>query len=237
MHFGNYLKLIKKSSPRFAIDYFMNAHLYDIKRGTNTHLYFEKDKEIDTRKSLSFKDGISYFVSWTSTVKKSLNFLIQLLGEDFKNFQFIDAGCGKGKPCLVYSELMENLNLEERIFPIGLDYSESMINLAKRNASIMHEKNLITFEKLPKYYYAEAIDYDKYSDSNKLIFYIYNPFIGLTLDNFIKKIMSQNCFIIYCNPVEIEKFQKYNFKIIKNFYGYNLRENISIISNNNFFKN
>ena len=85
MHFGNYLKLIKKSSPRFAIDYFMNAHLYDIKRGTNTHLYFEKDKEIDTRKSLSFKDGISYFVSWTSTVKKSLNFLIQLLWEDFKN--------------------------------------------------------------------------------------------------------------------------------------------------------
>jgi len=42
MHFGNYLKLIKKSSLRFAIDFLMNAHLYDIKRGTNTHYIFRK---------------------------------------------------------------------------------------------------------------------------------------------------------------------------------------------------
>ena len=138
---------------------------------------------------------------------------------------------------LVYEELIENLNLEDSIFPIGLDYYESMIDLAKLNASIMDKKNLITFEELPKYYYVEAIDYNRYYYSNKLIFYIYNLFIGLTLDNLIKKIMLQNCFVIYFNPLEIEKFQKYNFKILKNFYRYNLRKNISIMFNNNFLKN
>ena len=45
----DYLFLAKKSSIKFALDYFINAHFFDLIRGTDTHKMIEKSKEEDTQ--------------------------------------------------------------------------------------------------------------------------------------------------------------------------------------------
>tara|TARA_Y100001958_G_C21101125_1_gene451050 strand:+ start:22 stop:375 length:354 start_codon:yes stop_codon:yes gene_type:complete len=90
---------------------------------------------------------------------------------------------------------------------VGVEYSEELIRISKKNLEILKSKNTSLFK-------MDALDLDPVSIENNLLIYIYNPFSDNILDKFLKKIEPKTVAIVYINPVHTKCFKKYNFNLI-----------------------
>ncbi len=206
-----YWNMLIQKGWRLPIKFFCESHWYDIRRCTDTHNWRPKELEVDNNHYPQKSDGIMYMASWTGDLKYWIEYLQTYLGEEFKKFQFIDVGCGKGKPCLVYSELL--LNKKEVYNPIGIDYSEENIKIAVRNSSILSHK--IKNFKQPNFILGEASNLPNYIRTDSLILYLYNPFTGRTFNNFLNSIKKYKCLLIYNTPEMINSFDKERWRLLK----------------------
>ena len=230
----DYLILAKKAGLRFAFDYFINAHFFDLLRGTDTHKMIEKSQEKDTQWSSQSNSGVDYMVSWTRVIKDSLKYLFDFLGNEFQTYQFIDIGCGKGKPSLVYLEFIQDKNINNTFNPIGIDYSKINIEIAKKNSTIISKNNNLRSSKVPRYIHSEAKNLYKYISTKKLILFIYNPFIDKVFHDFVEEIKSYDCIIVYSNPTQIKYLKEKQFSTIYSFSGWHPRLNTNLLSNHHF---
>ena len=118
------------------------------------------------------------------------------------NIQLIDIGCGKGKVLCIWERMFK----KSKVRIVGVEYSEELIKISKKNLETLDSKNTSLFK-------MDALDLEPVLIEDNLLVYIYNPFNDNILDKFLKKIEPKTVAIVYTNPVHTKCFKKYNFNI------------------------
>ena len=206
----DYCRMLISYGPRLPIYYFFYSHIYDIIRSTDTHCWIPRKYERDNFYFQSRDDGVLYMASWTNTLYQAFNNLLERLGENFSSYQFVDIGCGKGRPCQILDELLDIRQIKINYPLLGIDYSQDNIRIASKNLHILNKRNSSRGLSV-KFVCDDALNTHSYLEASKLIVYMYNPFNGPTLDKFLNTIKRCDVFVIYVNPVDIEVFRNANF--------------------------
>jgi 16S rRNA G966 N2-methylase RsmD len=199
----DYFKMWKSRGWRLPFQYFFQNHLFDILLGIDTHYRLEKDQYVID--SDAFDSGVLYMSSLTNVVKRSLRKIWKKEGDQFKNFQFIDLGCGKGKSIIIYSRIYGSL---ESNIALGLDYYEPLIDIANNNIKKLN------LEKNAKAIFEDARNYEKHLTSNNIIMFLYNPFGEDILNDVIKTSKNINIYIIYVDPMYSKNIEEAGYKLI-----------------------
>ncbi len=197
--------MYKKYGIRLPIDYFLENHLFDLINKVDTHKRVLKEDYVDKPENL--EAGVMYMSSFKSIIFKSLNFIFNT--ETFFNeYDLVDIGCGKGKVLLVWNDFLRKNGLSNKI--IGVDYSESLLSICKKNIGSRENIDLIKSDitQLPK----------KLFIGNK-IFYLFNPFNEFILEKFLEDLYGQS-YIIYNNPVHKNLFKKFGYDVLIEESGY-----------------
>jgi SAM-dependent methyltransferase len=142
--------------------------------------------------SQHFENSLMYMVSWTSVIKKALNFVKRELMSSQSTYRFIDIGCGKGKVVLV-ARLHEFIDRNRSSY-IGIDFDGQLIDTARNNS--MH-----LFGDEGEFLHADILDFDFRQFSSSLVLFLYNPFDQEVLSKFLLKLKNLSVIIIYVNPV------------------------------------
>ena len=145
--------------------------------------------------------------SWTKEIRYWINFLSKILKSELYNYQFVDIGCGKGKPIFIYSEMMKNILKNVEYPPLGIDYSQNNIKIADSNSL----KLGLCDNLKPVFINDDAVNTVNYVRSKNLLLYLYNPFTGNTFKQFIKSLALYDCWLIYNNPTELSFLEKNNW--------------------------
>jgi len=215
----DYLNMLKKRGVRLPYTYFFENHLFDIKRGVDTHTWLpieNFDKGI-----ANLEHGVLYMCSWTSVIKKATNKMRELSNFAFKDADFIDVGCGKGKVVLVWDEILEgNINIT------GIDYCGSLISICKNNLNkVSSERNIDIIESdLTK------VDFNNFKKN--LVIYMYNPFDEKVLSDFLYSIRKKNVCLIYNNPVHKQALINEDFDMVYEQKGWYANYNFTLFVKN-----
>lgn len=133
------------------------------------------------------------------------------------NMSFIDLGSGKGGALL-----MAVIYRFNKI--IGIEFVPELVRICRiniRNKLSSEEQNKITIFNI------DVVDY-LFEDIPTVIF-LFNPFkddiLKLVLDNIDKSIEKSELFIVYINPVHIDLFYLYKYKVE---YMYNSKTKIEL---------
>ncbi len=198
---SDYLNMLKKRGFRYIYKYFIENHFFDIKRGVDTHAWLPIENFDNGIRNL--EHGVLYMCSSSSVIKQSTKKMRKLANFDFREADFIDVGCGKGKVILVWDEM-----LDENIRIIGIDYSKSLVSICKNNldkAGSKRDINIIEGD-------ITKIDFDSFK--RNLVIYMYNPFDENILSEFISLLGNKNVCIIYNNPVHQQTLIDGGFHIV-----------------------
>jgi SAM-dependent methyltransferase len=181
--------------------------LFDLKFGTTTFLRVPKTKQKIKFENFVKNDGLLYVPSFTSVVFKTLHAVKDIMGsERFRQAQFIDVGCGKGKVLLLYKKYFKNLNIYP---PVGLDYDEKLINIALTNIA-----NKSFTEKDISLFCENAINIKKFIKSKEAIIYFYNSFQGKVFDDTLDSLKDLPHVLIYIDPVQLNYLKNRGYKIL-----------------------
>lgn len=110
-------------------------------------------------------------------------------GESFSDFNFIDIGCGTGKPAFYYLSKNAGFNSYS-----GFEIDEKYFNICESNKESMPDidKSIVNF------YHKNAIDHSFDFENSVVLFS--NPFIGETRNTFIQNniplMEDSNCYLI-----------------------------------------
>ncbi len=215
----DYLNMMKKGGFRLPYTYFFENHLFDIKRGVNTHAWLpieNFDKGI-----ANLEHGVFYMCSWVSIIKKATKKMRELSNFSFKGADFIDIGCGKGKVVLVWDEI-----LEENIKITGIDYCEILVSICKNNLNkVGSERNIDIIE-------SDITKVDFNNFKKNLVIYMYNPFDEKILSNFLFSIRKKNVCVIYNNPVHKQVLINDGFDMVYEQKGWHPNYNYTLLIRN-----
>lgn len=147
----DYINMFKARGWRLPLTYLIEAHLFDLIHGTDTHHWHTKENFPEQPQN--FPHGGLYMCNWTREVKQAFRFMQEYLTDDFEKHQFIDVGCGKGKVALIWKQLLDKIDSTQPV--VGIDYIPRFIEITKRNQQILFGRNdNILFEA------ADATSYD-----------------------------------------------------------------------------
>jgi SAM-dependent methyltransferase len=205
--FLNIFIIIRKRGFRFFWDYFKESIWFDLRFGTSTFLRVPKIKQKIKIEDNRNDDGLLYVASFTSVIFKTLFKAEDIMGsERFRQAQFIDLGCGKGKTLIIYKKYLKDLNTYP---PIGLEYDKELVNLSLKNLA-----KLSFTEKDIEVYYENALNLRKYIKSKEAIIYLYNSFKGKTFDDILDCLKDLPHVLIYIDPVERSKLTVRGYEIV-----------------------
>ena len=209
-------KIIKDINRKGLIDtvkiYLLkiDTRIFDYIYNVKTH----KDLNINDLKfnSINKKEAFNYETVAIFSIKQILNNI-----DINKNDIFIDFGCGKGRVLLIASQYKF-----KKI--IGIEFSPELVDIARSNVSICKDYNSFNID-IIKIIEGDVLDY-KYNN-NETVFYLYNPFSNIILDQLCGQIVKsihhkpRRVYIIYVNPI-------FDNIIIAN--GFNKIEEINLIN-------
>ncbi len=216
---SDYWRMLRKRGLRLPINYFLNAHLFDLIRRTDTHTWLPKEHYLEHPPN--FESGVFYMTSWTNEIRRSF-FILNKLNLLSDPYVFIDIGCGKGKVCLTW-QLLEQKYQRKHPQIIGIDYYEPFIKIAKQNF-------LTVFRTEGKFYLADATSFDFSGLNARLIVYLYNPFDDSIMDRVLKN-LPVNTVVIYNNPVHSSTFVENGFEVIYEHLGWHPNAQTIIFTN------
>ena len=187
----DYWRMLTSGRPGLPWRYFREAHAFDLRRGTDTHMRLRK--EDFGAEPAGFADGTFYMASWTSEIDWAFRETRALLGPEFDDFAFVDVGCGKGKAVIRWTELRGRAGSAQRIF--GFDYHEPLVAIARRNhAKLFGSPGLITTDGAETFGLAPLGD--------RVLCYLYNPFGAALMRRFLGRLRDLDVVIVYNNPAE-----------------------------------
>lgn len=132
-------------------------------------------------------DGELAFATGTGPAD-SVHAPLAALGLDYRQFVFVDVGCGLGKPLLVAAR-----------FPfqrlIGIDLAETVIAAARRNIAIVTQDTDPRFELRVE----DATTFEV--PLAPTVYYLYNPFGAATLGRFVRRLEAS--LVTHPRPVAI----------------------------------
>ena len=199
-NFFNYLRMFKAHGIRLPIYYFLQAQLFDLIHGTDTHKWVPKN--FITSKTFSFDHYSIYMASWTCDIKKIFNTIHNFLGEQINEYTFIDIGCGKGKVLIVWALCCKKLNIKQEI--IGIDILGELIEIAQRN-------HLKVLKSQGRYIVHDIEKIEPHLLGTKFILYLYNPFDEVTLETMLNRFSSLEILIVYNNPIHSDFLRNKGF--------------------------
>lgn len=206
----DYYNMLKARGIRLPVLYFFQNHWFDIINKTDTHKRLDKS-DYETKHE-DFNDGIWYVCSFTNELKRSFIKLNRIIGKNFSDFQFFDLGSGKGKSLLVFARLFKEII---KYKAIGVEYYSPLVDVASKNIrKLKLERLCFTVED-------SAVNIKKYSSSDKIILYLYNPFNQDILKQVINEINEyEEVYIIYVDPRHKSILLENDFNIIIDKKGY-----------------
>lgn len=205
----DYWRMARARGVRLPIRYFMEAHWFDLRHGTDTHSWIPMS---------------GYMVSWSSEIKRSLSWIQHQQGIDLDRFQFLDPGCGKGKPSFVYAMIKD---ISPRYPALGIDYCANLVTIAKNNQKILGN----SLRHPVRFVHDDARSFPGIIESNDLIVFLYNPLEGEALSGFIDRISNYNAVLIYNYPVYLDLYLQRGFRVIHHWHGFHPNSTTSILSN------
>jgi SAM-dependent methyltransferase len=156
-------------------------------------------------------------------VRQSFNWTHRYLKEDFKNFAFIDVGCGKGKVNMIWQQELDKRSLVQR--NIGVDYYEPLVTIARNNWKIMFPNRPSDFR------VGDAVTHDFRRYGDKLIVYLFNPFSTMVLLQFLRNLKGWPTVLIYNVPACDTIIRGTDFNIINERQGQNQNQTTYIYKN------
>ncbi|WP_156396717.1 class I SAM-dependent methyltransferase [Noviherbaspirillum sp. Root189] len=208
---GDYWRMFRAKGIRLPIDYFLQAHLFDLVNGTDTHT--ATIIEGSTVKPLGLQDyERPYRCSWTGEVNKAFAALRQILGRDFERYTFVDIGCGKGKVVLAWTKLLRRAGLDQPM--IGIDVHGPCITGAIRNRKIIGAGSDVPGAPSIRFVHADARTFNYGEHGNKLIVYLYNPFSAAILQSVMAALNPIAPVIVYNNPVDLDVMTSFGYRIV-----------------------
>ncbi len=167
---------------------FLQTYLFDLRYGTDTHVVIPKEEYAE--RPSAFDRGTPYHASWTFEIKKSFALVRDKLGSDLSSYTFVDLGCGKGKAVLVWKLLLARHGVRQDM--IGIDYSESLIQVARANyRKIFREEG--------PFVVADAVTFNYAALSDKIMIYMFNPFDEIILQRVLDSLKGLKTVLIYFN--------------------------------------
>lgn len=188
---ADYWRMYKTRGIKLPVNYFFQAHLFDLVHGTDTHS--SAVSKADPGRTDMVNGAPLYRCSWTSEIKLAFDVLRENIGAQFEDYCFIDIGCGKGKVVLAWAMLLRRAQARQQL--VGIEYDEPFVEAARRNQHIMglHDDIVFIHEDATK------IDYSRFG--KKIIVYLYNPFYEKVLRQVIARLDALQPIIVYNNPV------------------------------------
>ena len=163
---------------------------FDLKYGTDTMNFVELRKlEIN---SSSRESGVDYVPTRARHLQT-----IFYMGIFTKDDTFIDLGSGKGRTLLIASEYFKKVK--------GIEFSEELCEIAKRNIMIYSEKKREQLCDKIQVIHADVADYNINDEEN--VFFMYNLFDETVLRKFLKNLevsinkVPRTVWMIYYYPV------------------------------------
>lgn len=200
----DYWRMLTSGRPWLPWRYFREAHAYDLRRGTDTHVRLRK--EDFGAEPPGFADGTYYMASWTGEIDWAYRETRALLGPEFDAFAFVDVGCGKGKAVLRWTELRAQAGSGQRI--CGFDYHGPLVAIAQAN----HAK---LFGAPGDLSVAGAEDFDFAPFGERVLCYLYNPFGGDLMRRFLGRLRDLDVVIVYNNPAEAATLRELGFVALR----------------------
>jgi len=175
------------------------------------------------RKIANLERGNAYQASWTSEVRQSFNWTHRYLKDDFKNFAFIDVGCGKVKVNMIWQQELDKRSLVQR--NVGVDYYEPLVTIARNNWKTMFPKQPHEFR------VGDAVTHDFRRYGDKLIVYLFNPFSTVILLQFLRNLKGWPVILIYNVPVCDQIVRASGFGLVDERKGSNQNQTTHIYKN------
>jgi hypothetical protein len=173
----------------YPVRYFFQSHLFDILRGTNTH--FWTPPQDYRRVGPANADAVHYVACPTRSIVKALEAIEGHAGERFREFRFIDLGCGKGKTLLVYAERTRSMPVKTAL---GVEIVSTLSSIAQRNAK------LVGLEEKIEVVAADAATWKELCPDTSVILFLYNPFGRATLAQVLRHTSGMECYVAYIDP-------------------------------------
>lgn len=201
---GYIMKALARRGPAFILLYLRESLAFDVLHGTNTHLRVPKAERAGVVSE--YEDGVLYVASLTSVIRDTLAIAKKLLGEErFREAQFFDLGCGKGKALLVYA--ME-YGRQARYPAVGIEYERTLCEVASRNI-----RKLKSDAGRAEVHCDSALRVEQYIRSSLLVVYLYNPFQGETLHAVLRTIARYPHVLLYVDPVHKDILPQHGYQI------------------------
>lgn len=198
------VKALLRRGPAFILLYLRESLAFDIVHRTNTHLRVPRASQPSG--GSDYHDGVLYVASLTSVIRRTLAVAACTLGEErFREAQFFDLGCGKGKTLLVYAM---HYSQHAKYAAVGIEYEPALWEIARTNA-----RKLGSAGRAIELHCDSALNIERYIKSPILVIYLYNPFHGKTLRSFLSRIAKYPHVLIYVDPVEKDLLQEYGYRI------------------------
>ena len=164
--------------------------------------YFDWRYDVDTASNLSLRamdfknpnkpEGVEYGTIPPYLIKK----ILDQVNYDQSDV-FLDFGCGKGRVLLIASKYKF-----KKI--IGIEFSPELAGIALKNILSCRDYNNFDIDRI-KIIEKDVLDY-KYNN-DETVFYLYNPFSNIILDQLCGQIVKsihhkpRRVYIIYVNPI------------------------------------
>lgn len=190
-----YSRLWREGSMRTAMTYARENHWFDIRRRIDTSSWVGRE-EYPAR--LAGVDHKIYMPVWTSTVSRSLRDALDHLGPHRRPGTFVDIGCGKGKALIAAREVLTRRGHRD-VDMIGVEHLQALTVIAERNY-------WSRFGELPHIHVGDVAEFDPSALRAPVLFFLYNPFVGSTLEGFARSAAALDALVIYVNPVESDAF-------------------------------
>ena len=187
----------------FMVTFFYELVLFDIIRGTNTHL---RNMRLIDEKSVHY---VAVFTSTLKKIKKELKKIKSTIDEEFV---FFDLGSGKAKPIIYLSKYFKSS------YFVGVEYDDELIGISKQNLKKTQSNNCSIIKediRNVKNYVSKKTDFT-------LIFYLFNPCKKEPFILIIQKLLKLNInkiFLIYVDPIYHEELCNRNFILKYNYVG------------------
>ena len=199
----DYWRMLLCGRPWLPFCYFVEAHAFDLRRGTDTHTRLLKNDY--GAEPAGFDDGTFYMASWTSEVDKNFGVVRALLGDKFDSYTFVDVGCGKGKVVLRWTELCAHAGCTQHV--AGFDYHAPLIETARKNHTrLFGSTGHLTVDA------AERFDFGRHG--SRVICYLYNPFGPVIMRRFLARLRHLEVVLVYNHPVEDETVRDMGFAAV-----------------------
>lgn len=170
----------------------------------------------------NLQQGHAYQPSWTSSVERSFQAVNEILGKKFKEYSFVDVGCGKGKVNIIWQQNLDRLGIEQR--NVGVDYYEPLVTIARNNFKTV-------FNREGDFRVGDAATHDFRFYGEKLILYMFNPFSTMIMLPFLRNLKTWPTIIVYNVPSCHQIVSTNKFKVLRELKGDNQNQYVTIYSN------